>query len=337
MRYRLLVAVGASAAVVSGALVATARLEAQSFGAKGTTTAAAKAARTPDGQPDLQGVWTFATVTPLERPKEFAGKEFLTEQEAAAFEKLSARDVDQREESSLGTAADVGAAYNQFWWDRGTKVVGTRRSSLIVDPADGKLPPISAEGQKRAERAARRVNPPAGPEDRSLWERCITHSPIPRMSTGYNNNLQIFQGPGYVAIMYEMIHEVRIIPLDARPHVAQGVRQWLGDARGHWEGNTLIVETTNFNGKASFRGASENLRLVERFSRLDADTLDYQFTVEDPSTWTRPWTAAVPMPRVGNIMYEYACHEGNYGLVGQLSGARAEEKAAAETAKNDSR
>src|SRR5439155_5571090 len=133
------------------------------------------------------------------------------------------------------------------------------------------------------------------------------------MSTGYNNNLQIFQGPGYVAIMYEMIHEVRIIPLDARQHVPQGIRQLLGDARGHWEGNTLIVETTNFSDKTSFRGASQNLRLVERFSRLDANTLDYQFTVEDPSTWTKPWTAAIPMPRVDAMMYEYACHEGNYG------------------------
>ncbi|MQA28554.1 MAG: hypothetical protein GEU82_01775 [Luteitalea sp.] len=335
MRYRLLVAVGVSAAVMSGALVATARLDAQGLGSK--TTSAAKAARTPDGQPDLQGVWTFATVTPLERPKEFEGKEFLTEQEAAAFEQRAARDVDQREESSLGTAADVGAAYNQFWWDRGTKVVETRRTSLIVDPADGKLPPMSAEGQQRAERAGRRVNPPAGPEDRGLWERCITHSAIPRMSTGYNNNLQIFQGSGYVAIVYEMIHEVRIIPLDARPHVAKGIRQWLGDSRGRWEGDTLVVETTNFSDKTSFRGASENLRLVERFSRLDADTLDYQFTVDDASTWAKPWTASLPMPRVDNLMFEYACHEGNYGLVGQLSGARAEEKAAAEAARKGSK
>jgi hypothetical protein len=328
--------VGTCAAVVSGGLITAARLDAQTLKSKGTK-AAAKGARTPDGQPDIQGVWTFATVTPLERPKEFEGKEFLTEQEAAAFEKQSARDVDQREEGTLGTAADVGAAYNQFWWDRGTKVVSTRRSSLIVDPPDGKLPAMSAEGQKRAERAARRVNPPAGPEDRSLWERCITHSPIPRMSTGYNNNLQIFQGPGYVAIVYEMIHEVRLIPLDSRPHVPQSIRQWLGDSRGRWEGDTLVVETTNFSDKASFRGASEKLRLIERFSRRDDDTLDYQFTVEDPSTWARSWTAALPMPRVQNTMYEYACHEGNYGLAGQLSGARAEERTAAETAKKGSK
>jgi hypothetical protein len=336
MRYPHLLAVAAAAAVVSGALTSPARLMAQSLESKGTK-AAAKAARTPDGQPDVQGVWTFATVTPLERPKEFEGKEFLTEQEAAAFEQQAARNVDQRGEESVGTAADVGAAYNQFWWDRGTKVVPTRRSSLIIDPKDGRLPAISAAGQKRAERAARRVDPPAGPEDRSLWERCITHSPIPRMSSGYNNNLQIFQGPGYVAIIYEMIHEVRVIPLDARPHLASGIRQWLGDARGHWDGNTLIVETTNFTDKTSFRGASENLRLVERFSRLDADTLDYQFTVDDPATWSKPWTASLPMPRVNNAMYEYACHEGNYGLAGQLSGARAEEKAAAERAQKSSK
>jgi hypothetical protein len=332
MRYRLFVAVGACAVVASS--FATARLEAQSPTPQAN--AAAKAARTPDGQPDLQGVWTFATVTPLERPEQFKGKEFLTEQEVAEFEKASARNVDERSEESLGTASDVGAAYNQFWWDRGTRVVPTRRSSLIIDPPDGRLPAVTPEGQARAERASRRVNPPAGPEDRGLWERCITHSAIPRMSTGYNNNLQIFQAPGYVVILYEMIHEARIIPLDGRPHISQGIRQWLGDSRGRWEGTTLVIETTNFNGKASLRGASENMKLIERISVMDADTLDYQFTVEDPSTWAKAWTASLPLPRLGNQMYEYSCHEGNYGLAGQLSGARAEEKAAAEAARKGS-
>src|ERR1700681_2513850 len=207
MSHRLLVAMGRSAAVA--ALLTTAQLQAQGPGT--ATTATAKTARTPDGQPDLQGVWTFATATPLERPAEYASKEFLTEQEVAAFEKqvLERQDVDVREESSLGTDADVGRAYNQFWWDRGTKVVGTRRTSLIIKPKDGKIPAMTADAQTRMERAGRRGNPPAGPEDRSLWERCITHSPLPRMTTGYNNNLQIFQGPGYVAIVYEMIHEAR--------------------------------------------------------------------------------------------------------------------------------
>jgi hypothetical protein len=288
-------------------------------------------ARMPDGRPNLQGVWTFATATPLERPDEFKDKEFLTPGEVAAFEKaLAARqDVDQRDESSLGTDADVGRAYNQFWWDRGTKVVGTRRTSLIIDPKDGKLPPMSAEGRKRADRAGRRQNPPANPEDRGLWERCVTHSAIPRMSTGYNNNLQIFQNAGSIAIMYEMIHETRIIPLDGRAHVSSNVRQWMGDSRGRWEGDTLVVETTNFSDKTSFRGASKDMKLIERFTRLDDNTLDYQFTVIDPATWTRPWTAQVPMPRVNGMMYEYTCHEGNYGLAGQLSGARAMEADAA--------
>jgi hypothetical protein len=207
--------------------------------------------------------------------------------------------------------------------------VGTRRTSLIVDPKDGKLPALSPDGQKRAERAGRRQNPPDNPEDRGLWERCVTHSPIPRMSTGYNNNLQIFQNANYVAIQYEMIHETRIIPLDGRPHAPQGVRQWHGDSRGRWEGDTLVVETANFSDKTSFRGASKDLKLVERFTRLDENTLDYQFTVVDPATWARPWTAQVPMPRVDALIYEYQCHEGNYGLANQLSGARAMEKEAA--------
>jgi hypothetical protein len=323
-------------AVSVALLLAGAEPRAQSASARGAS--AGKAARTADGQPDIQGVWTFATATPLERLAEYASKEFLTDSEVAAFEKqvVERQDVDQREESSRGTDADVGRAYNQFWWDRGTRVVGTHRTSLIVDPKDGKIPAITSEGQKRMDRAGRRGNPPAGPEDRGLWERCITHSALPRMTTGYNNNLQIFQGAGYVAIVYEMIHEVRLIPLDGPPHLTPAIRQWLGDARGRWEGNTLVVETTNFSDKTSFRGASENLRLVERFTRTDDNTLDYQFTVSDPATWAQPWSAQIPMPRVNSLMYEYACHEGNYGLMGQLSGARAEEKAA-DQAKKGSR
>ena len=197
---------------------------------------------------------------------------------------------------------------------------------------------MTAAGKQRVESGAgvRRQGPPAGPEDRNLWERCITHSAIPRMSSGYNNHMMIVQGAGYVAIMYEMIHEVRLIPLDGQPHLANNIRQWHGDSRGRWEGNTLVVETTNFSDKTSFRGASPDMKLTERITLIDANTLDYQFTVDDPTTWTKPWTANVPMPRLNNIIYEYSCHEGNYGLFGQLSGARADEKAA-EAAKRGSR
>jgi hypothetical protein len=321
-----------------GALIATMALlpistTAQTSAAKDQ---AAKVLRTPDGQPDLQGVWSFATATPLERPKEFADKAFLTEKEVAEFEKQVAvrQDVDNRE-GTEGTEGDVGRAYNQFWWDRGSKVVGSRRTSLIVDPADGKIPTMTPEGQKRTEVFGRRVSD--GPETRSLWERCITHSSLPRMSTGYNNHFQIIQGAGYVVILYEMIHEARVIPLDGRPHVDSGIRQWLGDSRGRWEGNTLVVDVTNFSDKTSFRGSSANLHLVERFTRVDANTMNYEFAVSDPATWAREWTVAMPLPRVAGTMYEYACHEGNYGLTGQLAGARAEERNAADAAKKGSR
>ena len=285
--------------------------------------------RTPWGDPDLQGLWTNATITPFERPANLGGKPVLTEQEAAEFEKqtLEARDADNR---GGGTDADLGRAYNQFWYDRGTKVVGTRRTSLVVDPPDGRVPPLTPDAQQRADaRAATRKRSPAdGPEDRSLAERCILW-PVagpPMIPGGYNNNYQILQAPGYVVILIEMIHDVRIIPLDGRPHVPAGVRQWMGDSRGRWDGNTLVVTTTNFTGKTNFRGAGPDMRLVERFSRIDADTLDYQFTVEDPTSFTRSWTAAVPMMKTEGPIFEYACHEGNYGMTNLLSGARAEEK-----------
>jgi hypothetical protein len=334
MRRRVFASLTAVGITLAAVALLPASTTAQSPAAKGQ--AAAKVGRTPDGQPDLQGVWTFATATPLERPKELADRAFLTEKEVAEFEKqvVTRQDVDNRE-GTEGTEGDVGRAYNQFWWDRGTKVVGSRRTSLVVDPPDGKVPAMTPEGAKRMEVFARRVSD--GPETRSLWERCITHSSLPRMSTGYNNNLQIIQGAGYVVILYEMIHEARVIPLDGRAHVDSSIRQWLGDSRGHWEGETLVVDVTNFSDKTSFRGSSPDLHLVERFTRADANTLNYEFTVSDPSTWAKPWTAAVPMPRVNGLIYEYACHEGNYGLPGQLSGARADERNAADAAKKGSR
>jgi hypothetical protein len=289
--------------------------------------------RTPDGKPDLQGIWTNATVTPLERPNEFAGKQFLTEKEAAEFEKKQVYDAngDRRDGSA---DADVGRAYNEFWRDRG-RVVSTMRTSLIVDPPDGKVPPVTPEGQKKnAERAeARRRLGGAfdGPENRSLQERCLLtpQSGPPMLPANYNSNYQIVQNPEYVVIVTEMIHDARIIPLNGSPHFPKNVRQWLGDSRGHWEGNTLVVDTTNFTDKTNFRGSGENLHIIERFTRTDADTLLYQFTIEDETTWAKPWSGEIPMKKALGQLFEFACHEGNYGLAGVLAGARAEEKAAA--------
>ena len=285
---------------------------------------------TADGQPDIQGIWTNATVTPLERPAEFQGKEFITEKEAAEFEKKAVYDAngDRRD----GTAeADVGRAYNEFWRDRG-RVVKSMRTSLIVDPPDGKIPPITPEGQKRnaARAEARRKMGGAfdGPENRSLQERCIAmpQAGPPMLPANYNSNYQIVQNPGYVVIVVEMVHDARVIPLNASPHLSQNVRQWLGDSRGHWEGNTLVVETTNFNDQTNFRGSSEHLRIIERFTRTDENTLLYKFTIDDETTWAKPWSAELPMNKAKGPLYEYACHEGNYGLAGSLAGARTEEK-----------
>jgi hypothetical protein len=288
--------------------------------------------RTPDGQPDLQGIWSNATITPLERPADLAGKPVLTEQEAAEYEKEVLRRTNMDRREAVGTDTDVARAYNDFWWDRGTKIVGTRRTSLIVDPPDGKIPPLTPEAQKRvADRDLRRLRPAEGPEDRNLSERCIlwqTAGP-PMLPSAYNNNYQIVQNRGYVMIFNEMIHDARIIPVDGRPHLPQNVRLWMGDSRGHWEGDTLVVDTTNFTAKTAFRGASEKLHLVERFTRADPDTLLYSFTVDDPSAFTRPWTAEITSVRAEGAIFEYACHEGNYGMTGLLKGARAEEKKAA--------
>lgn len=290
------------------------------------------APRTPDGHPDLQGVWTSATVTPLERPAALADKEFFTPEEAVAYENrvVAAANVDNRRNDK---AADVGLAYNEAWWDRGTHVVKTLRTSLIVDPKDGKLPPMTQAGQERAAALVkdRQLHPADGPENRSLAERCLvwgTAGP-PMMPGPYNNNYQIFQNKDNVTILIEMIHDVRRIPIDGRPHLNQDIRQWLGDSRGHWEGNTLVVETTNFTSKSRYRGTTENMHLTERFTRTDPDTLLYEFTVNDPATYTKPWTAQVTMSRSHSPIYEYACHEGNYGMVGILSGARADDQKSA--------
>lgn len=285
--------------------------------------------RTPDGQPELQGNWTNITITPMERPAEFANKAFLTKAEAAEYEKrtLDNNNADRRDG---GVDADLGRAYNDAWYDRGTHVVPTLRTSLVIDPPDGRIPPLTPERQKQMAVLRDEVQTHAtdGPEYRPLPERCLlwpTAGP-PMLPSFYNNNYQIVQASGYVMILVEMIHDVRIIPLDGRPHAPAPVHQWLGDSRGRWEGDTLVVETTNFNDKSRFRGADENLKLVERFRRTDPDTIIYEFTVSDPTAFTKPWSAQIPMRRTEEQIFEYACHEGNYALRGVLAGARADEK-----------
>ena len=289
----------------------------------------AKALRTPDGQPDLQGVWSFATITPLERPAELAGKEFFTPKEAADYERqiLKRNNMDRRDGP---VEDDVRRAYNDFWWDRGTRIVKTRRTSLIIDPPDGKIPSLTAAAKERQKERqnANLGHEFDGPENRPLQERCIIWASTgpPMMPTAYNNNIRILQSPGYVTILVEMIHDARVIRLDGSPHIASNVHQWRGDSRGRWEGDTLVVETTNFTGKTSFRGSSEKMRLIERFKRMDADTLLYQYTVDDLSSFEKPWTVEIPLPRSEAPMFEYACHEGNYAMTGGLAGARAQEK-----------
>jgi hypothetical protein len=308
------------------AILATGIGQAQSVAAK---TAGAEKSTTwklqhlPDGQPDLQGIWTNITITPMERPAEFAGKAFLTEQEAAEYEK---RFLERRDATAQ---VDVNGPFRQTWWDSGTKVSKTRRTSIVIDPQDGKIPALTREAQA-AEQARREATrrPAQTPEDRPLYERCIlwqTDGP-PMLSTNYNNNYRIVQTPGTVAIYIEMIHDVRIIPLDGRPHLPREVRSWMGDSVGHWEGDTLVVDTTNFNGKASFRGSDQNLHVIERFTRSDADTLLYQFTIDDPTAFTKPWTGEVPWSTAPGPIYEYACHEGNFrSMSSMLKNARAED------------
>jgi hypothetical protein len=302
--------------------------------AKSTSATAARtssrAPLTPWGHPDLQGIWSSATITPFERPSTLAGRQSLSEDEAAEFEQRNRRTTNQDRRDGAGTNADVSRAYNDFWWDRGTRVVPGRQTSLVVDPPDGRVPSLTPAAQTlQAARAdARRLRGPAdGPEDRNLWERCITRGvPQVMLPGAYNNNYQILQTPTHVVILAEMIHDARIIPLDARPHLPSTVRQWMGDARGRWEGHTLVVETTNFSDKTSYRGSGDHLRLVERFTRTADDVLRYDVTIHDPTTFTRPWTVSLPATRTEGDIYEYACHEANYGLEGILKGARAEER-----------
>ena len=305
--------------------------------------------RLPDGTPDLQGVWDFRTLTPLQRPEDRADQAELTAEQAAEIEAGAVQraiDADRPSEirtEPLPVGGNVGG-YNNFWFDRGAGVVDDRRTSLIVDPPDGRVPETrrgvarQGDGAEPAWPVRIRVGGIGsdGPEDRGVAERCLLgfNTGPPIVPGGYNQNIQIFQTSDHVVILNEMVHDSRIVPLDGRAQLPDDLRQWLGSSRGRWEGDTFVVETTNFTANtASFSpstrlaiGSGETLHLIERFSRIDEDTLLYEFTVDDPVTFTRPFTATVPMKR-GSSMFEYACHEGNYGMQNLLSGARAEELA----------
>lgn len=347
MTHRMLVASTASIAVAF--LVTTPMVaQRQSDAAKNERRVKAYSPpRTPDGQPDLQGFWTNSTYTPLQRPKGVT-KEFYTPEEAAEIEKRAA----EREsaETKAGTTADVHYDEGQFGLNRSQSTFARNlRTSLIVDPPDGRIPPMTAEAVERAARAAearkRRSGPYDAVQNMDFDDRCIIMAGTapPMLSPGYMSNYQIVQAPGYVMILVERIHDARIIPLDNRPHLPNNVRQWIGSSRGRWEGNTLVVESRNYNSKRpgvgdgqmaglAFSGATEDMRVTERFTRVDEDTLLYRFTVEDERTWTKPWTAELPMVKLQpqGPLFEHACHEGNYGLYNTLAGARAEEKRAKE-------
>jgi len=318
-------------------------------------TGSASLPRTPDGHVDLQGTYDIATLTPIERPNSAKGKLTLTEAEAKAIEGAENRRVEDRaapspvDRAAPAAGAQVGG-YNNFWIDRGNTVIrvdNTPRSSLIIDPPDGKIPALTAEAQARIRQTFRngpnadaneenqqtfRLDPDAynDPEQRPLGERCLlgfgsTSGPPTMPNYFYNNLKQIVQTPTHIMISVEMVHDVRIIRMN-QPHLPSNIRHWMGDSVGHWEGDTLVVDTTNFTGKTRFRGSTESLHVVERFWRTDANTLMYRFTVDDPQTWTKPWTGEFPWPATTQPVYEYACHEGNHALENILRGARAAEQ-----------
>ena len=284
--------------------------------------------RTPDGQPDMEGYWSYATITPFERPAALAGKAFLTEEEAAKMEE-GARNRGRGTQRE----GDVGA---ELWTDPGTRVVKTRQTSLVVDPPDGRVPLTAAA---EARRDYNRAHETDSYQYMSVWDRCITRGvPAGMFPAGHNNAYQIIQTPGKVIIVSEMIHDARVIPVDGSPHPPANVRLWDGDSRGHWEGNTLVVDTTNFNGKGSIATSAvqgrikgvpqtEALHVVERFTRTDAETLNYEVTIDDPPMYSQPWKVAIPLDRDENYqMYEYACHEGNTAVELILGGGRAHDR-----------
>ena len=301
--------------------------------------------RAADGRADISGFWSNNSATPLERPKEFGGRAYLTDQELAAFKKKAAELFDGNGDAGFGdnvfqavlenvkgtrkgfTSTDGNTGdYSSVWT---VEREFDNRTSLITDTPDGRMPAMTPEGQKRSEtEAARRFGHADGPEDRRLQERCITYG-SPQLTAGYQSYYQILQTPTAVAFLTEMIHDVRVIQLDVRPHIPSAIRRWLGDSRGRWEGDKLIVDTTNYKPRAFMSISSEQLHVTERFSRADPETLKYEVTIDDPGTWTKPWSFMMLWKRTSKPVYEYACHEGNIGLEGILAGARAEESAAA--------
>ena len=297
--------------------------------------------RTPDGQPDLQGIWANNSATPLQRPEQLAGKAVLSDEELSeltqrvnefrdseqAGDLLGDRLIQQALGNSEFNDFDVITGnYNAFWLVERSL---DNRTSLIVDPPDGRIPALTSGAEERASarRAYSRDHPSDGPEDRSLGDRCL-HFEAPRLSAGYNSYFQILQTPEHVAILQEMGHISRVIPLDGRPHVDNDVRLWTGDARGHWNGDTLVVESTNYSAETRYNGATDGLRLVERFTRVGPDTIQHEVTLNDPATWTQPWSVRLLLKNTEDPIFEYACHEGNYAMPGILGGARLEEKVA---------
>jgi hypothetical protein len=321
------------ASVVALALVSTLPLAAQPQGVAAKTKTSA-VPRTPDGHPDLQGIWTNATITPMERPAQFAGKLTATDEEASKYEKQNNDNLygDRRSENA---EQDRDHAYNALFFDRGTelaRVDGVKRTSLIIDPPDGKIP-LTPEAQKRTAGRLQAIEQRFDrPQDRPLGERCLlgfgSTSGPPMLPVLYNNNYQIVQTPDTIMILVEMVHDVRYIHMDGRPHLPSNVRQWMGDSIGHWEGDTLVADTTNFTDKTRFRGSSENVHVVERFTRVDSGTILYRVTIDDPTTFTKPWTLEYPFLATRGPIYEYACHEGNYAMPDILGGARLAEKTA---------
>ena len=293
--------------------------------------------RTPDGKPDLQGVWTSATITPMERPKDLAGKATMTDEEAAAYEKANAEELQKQDGQSDGpliaAAGSSGTGgYNVLFVDRGTelaRVDGVKRTSLIIDPPDGRMPPLTPEARQRTAGMMRSFNNFDSVKTRPLSERCIigfgSTSGPPMLPVLYNNNYQIVQTPDHLVILVEMVHDTRIIRMNG-VHTPANVRQWFGDSIGHWEGDTLVVDTTNFSDRTRFRGSSENLHVVERFTRVDAGTILYRATIDDPTTFTKAWTIEFPFLTTKGPVYEYACHEGNYAMTDILGGARKAEQ-----------
>ena len=319
MHRRIVVFVSALALVLATVSIAPSSVAGQAATAKTLWSPP----RTPDGRPDLQGIWDFRAATPLERPKAFAGKEFFTSEEAAEFERRSAERI-----------RDTLAVHPAFWLDYGTTVLASMRTALIVDPADGRVPALAPAAQQKAAARAEARRRAEGPEDFSMGERCLLFGAGPPIVPGpYNNNIQIVQTRDTVVVFNEMIHDARIVPMDGRPHLPPRIRPLLGDSRGRWDGDTLVIDTTNFSDRTSFRGSDENLHLMERFTCTAPGTLMYEFTVDNPGVFAARWTAAFPMARTEEHIYEYACHEGNYGLQNMLTSARFAEKAADDAVK----